>query len=531
MGRSIRVVAAVVGAVVLAGLVLSPAWGATRDPLSVKILALNDLHGGIDTGRTVGGRAVGGAGYLAAAMKQRAAGHQHVLVVGAGDMVGASPPVSALLRDEPTVQVMNALGFLVNAPGNHEFDRGVTELQRLTQGGCHPETGCFEGARFAEISANVIVRATGLPLLRPYLVQRIEGEPIAFIGATHSDVANLVIRGAVDGLEFSDPAPAVNRYVGELKAQGVHSFVVLIHEGGQVDSAGVLSGPIARTVGLLDPEVDLVISAHSHQGYAVGLGGKLVTQAYSYGTAFADIDLTIDRGSGDVTAAQAEIVTVYDDLVGPDPTVQAIIDQAQAQVAPRIERIVGEAARDISAEPNRAGESALGNLIADAQRWKAGTPIACTNSGGIRAGLRAGPVSWGALFAVQPFSNDLVVLTLSGEQLYGLLNQQWTVQADGAERFRPLPCAGLWVTWDGGRPLGDRIVALALDDGSPIDRAARYRLAVNSFLAGGGSGSGILTAATDPRVVAADLDAFVDYVAQLPQPFEAPVEGRISRLD
>jgi 5'-nucleotidase len=509
-----------------------PARAGSTGLVPIKILAVNDLHGGLDTGRQVGGRSVGGAAYLAAHMRARAADHPNVFVVGAGDMVGASPPVSALLQDEPTIRVMNALGFLLNTPGNHEFDEGVDEFFRLKDGGCHPTTGCFEGSRFQQISANIVVEATGEPLLPPFHVEYVQGVPIAFIGATHTDVPNITTAGAVQGLVFPDPATEINRYVQELTAQGIRAIVVLIHEGGSYDRAtGRLTGPITPIVEALDPEVDVVVSAHTHQGYATHHAGKLVTQGFSYSTAFVDIDLQVDPNTRDVADARAEVVTTYNDVVEPDPEIQAIVDEAEALVAPRISRVVGMADGSVTRNQNRAGESALGNLIADAFRWKTGTQIALTNPGGIREDIRPGEVTWGQLFSVQPFANDLVNMTLTGEQLFALFNQQWSGQPDGGERYRPLQASGIRVAWDGRRPRGDRIVSLALEDGQPIDRAGQYSVTVNSFMAGGGDGYTVLEQGTDRQTDGVDLDAFVEYVQQLSQPFGATVEGRITRVD
>lgn len=495
-----------------------------------KILAVNDLHGGLDTGRQVGGRAVGGAAYLAAYLDARAEGQPNAVVVGVGDMVGGSPPISGLLQDEPTVRAMNAMGFLLNTPGNHEFDEGVGEFFRLNQGGCHPTTGCFEGARFAQISANILNEATGEPLLAPYYVQMVRGVPVGFIGAAHSTVPETVVAGAVAGLSFPPPAGEINRYVGELQAQGVRAIVVLIHEGGFQDrQTRQLTGPITATLDALDPEVDVVVSSHTHTGYALRRGGLLVTQAFSSGTAFADISLQLDPRTGDVADASAEIVTTYNDEITPDPAVQAIVDQAEAQVAPQINRVVNVAAGPISRTVNDAGESAVGNLIADAFRWQTGAQVGLMNSGGMRADIPAGEVTWGQLFTVQPFGNDLVTLTVTGEQLYTLFNAQWVVQSDGTERYRPNQVSGLRVIWDASRPRGERIVSLALDTGEPIVRAADYTLAVNSFMAGGGEGYGVLRDARERQIRGVDLDALVAFVEQLPTPFSAAIEGRITR--
>jgi 5'-nucleotidase len=529
MPRSVRLGLALPFALFLIVFLLAPAHGSGVGAVSLKLLAVNDLHGGLDTGRQVGNRPAGGAAYLAAHLKKHAEGHANVLVVGAGDMVGGSPPISGLLRDAPVIRAMNEMGFVLNTPGNHEFDRGVDEFFARQNGGCIPDVGCFEAARFKQISANIVVEATGEPLLPPYHVEDVEGVPVAFIGATHSAVRTIVVAGAVDGLTFPEPAAEINRYVRELKAQGVRAIVVLIHEGGFLEN-GRLTGPFTEVVEDLDPEVDLVVSAHTHQRYAIRHADKLITQGGSYSTAFVDVDLTLDRETRDVTHSWAEVVTTFND-VEPDPVVRAIVNQADAAVAPRVNRVVGQTIQRITADQNRAGESALGNLIADAHRWKMGTQIAMTNPGGIRAPLEAGDVTWGALFSIQPFGNDLVKMTLTGEQLYLLFNQQWSIQPDGSERYRPLQVSGLRVTWDGQRPFGDRIVQLVLSDGRPIDRAASYSVTVNSYMAGGGDALAALPEGTERQTGPVDVEAFVEYVEQLPRPFNSAVEGRVTRVD
>jgi 5'-nucleotidase len=520
--------------VVTALLLIAAPSGAAEDDdlLHVKIQAINDLHGGIDSSRRVGNRQIGGAAYLATAMKERAAGHPHVLRVGAGDMLGASPAVSAVLQDEPTIRVLNSLDLIANSPGNHEFDEGIDEFFRLSHGGCHRVTGCFEGAGFKQISANIVVDATGEPLLAPYHVEHVGGVPVAFIGATHEDVPRSVVAGAVDGLSFPDPAASVNRYVNELQAHGVRAFVVLIHSGAEPRrNDGRIGGPFVQTVEALDPDVDLVVSAHTHQGYTARVAGKLVTQAYSYGSAFADIDLTIDRHSGDVVSSWAEIVNASMSGVPPDPGIGSIVADAQSRVAPLVSRVVGSTARTLTASQERTGESALGNLIADAFRWRTGAQIGMTNSGGIRAPLPSGPITWGQLFAVLPFGNELVSMDLSGLQLQSIFELQWTPQSDGSTRYRPLQVSGMRVIWDGSLPVGERIVSLTLEDGTPLEPDAIYHVTVNSFMAAGGDGQWIFNDGSSREFGVTDLEALVEYVEHLPRPIDSRVEGRLSRRD
>jgi len=278
----------------------------------------------------------------------------------------------------------------------------------------------------------------------------------------------------------------------------------------------------------------VVVSGHTHaftNALLKNAHGKeiLVTQAFSAGTAYADIDLEIDRRTHDVVEKSAAIVTTFGDAgpgLTPDPAVAQLVADAEARVAPLVERVVGTASANITREQNAAGESALGNLIADAQRAAMNTDFAFMNPGGIRADISAGPVSWGDLFTVQPFNNDVMKMTLTGAQIYTLLNQQWASQPYP----RLLQVSGLSYTWDNARPAGARVVEVR-KAGVPIDVNALYTVAVNSFIAGGGDNFTVLTAGTHRVVGPVDLDALVVYVETHAQPFSAVIEGRIVRLN
>ena len=494
--------------------------------IDVQLLAVNDLHGQITTGRTVAGRPVGGAAYLAAYVdRERQENPRGTVLVHDGDAVGASPPVSALLQDEPTIAIMNAMGFDLGVVGNHEFDEGVDEMFRLIRGGCHPVTdpltGCFEGADFPYLAANVVDTRSGRPILPPYQIQTINGVRIGFIGVVTDETPSIVIAGATEGLTFLDEAQTVNRYVDQLQRRGVQTIVVLAHLGG-FPADGVVSGEIADFANAVDDEVDVILSGHTHQGYATTIDGKLVTQAWSYSTALADVDLVIARFTGAVVSSSGEIIDTWNDAIAPDPEIAAMVAHYEQLVGPIVDEVVGVADDDITREPSPAGEQELGNLIADAQRWKMDTDFAFMNPGGIRADIAAGEVTWGELFSVQPFANDLVAMDLTGDQIYRLLNQQW----QGA-RTRFLQISGLEVDYDPNRSAGDRIVEVRVAGGGPIDRATTYRVTVNSFLAGGGDNFTVLTEGTNRAVGPVDLDALVDFIAQLSQPFNATIEGRI----
>ncbi len=522
-------------AVIASGAVIGAATPAAQplapDPVTVQLLAVNDLHGALEP-RELRGRPIGGAatlaGYLEQWTRQARARGVDSLTVGAGDLIGGSPPISSLLHDEPTIDAVGLMGLRLSAVGNHEFDRGLAELRRLQDGGCHPATGCFGGARFRYLAANVIDDATGELLFPPYTVERLGGVPVGFIGAVLKETPTIVSAQAMVGIRVLDEVETINHAVAELRAQGVRAIVVLIHQGGRGSvSGGRITGEIVPIVAALDDEVDVVVSGHTHRGYQGDIGGKLVTQAFANGTAFAAIDLVIDRQTGDVLDKRAEIVNTFDDDPPgdqPHPAIAALVADAALRVAPLVERVIGVAATDIADTHSPAGESALGNLIADAQRWSMEGQVAFMNPGGVRAHLRAGPVRWGDLFTVQPFGNQLVGITLTGAQIERLLEQQWEDQPFP----RILHVSGLSYIWDRGAPVGDRVALADIRVGDrPLDPEARYRVVVNDFLADGANNFSVFLEATDRVVGPTDLEALVEYVAQLPQPFTAGAEGRI----
>lgn len=519
--------------------------------LHVKILGINDFHGQLSIGRRLGNRPVGGAAVLASYLNAvQAQVDNHAVIVHAGDHVGASPAASALLQDEPSISFLNLLGNphcdvrdrenprcnLVGTLGNHEFDEGKTEMLRLLQGGNHALGPFLEnpyrGASFPYVSANVVDAQTGLPILPPYVIKQVRGMPIAFIGAVLKQTPSIVTPTGVAGLLFLDEADSINRYIPELQAQHVRAIVVLIHQGAP-QIGGVVSGEIANIVSRLDDEVDVVMSGHAHSFTNTLLknqNGKeiLVTQAFSAGTAYADIDVEIDPASKDIVRKSARIVTTYGDAgagLTPDAQVASLVAQAEQTVAPLVNRMIGTAAANITRNQNSAGESALGNLIADAQRTTMGTDFAFMNPGGIRADIDSGPVTWGELFTVQPFGNSLVKMELSGQQIYDLLNQQWLNQTFP----RMLQVSGLAYTWDNARPAGDRIIEVR-QSGMPINRASVYTLTANSFIAAGGDNFTVFTQGINVVGGAIDLDALIQFVGGLAQPFSAAVEGRITRL-
>ncbi len=497
----------------------------------VQLLGINDFHGQLDYSTKVSNRDVGGIEYLAAYLKQREATNPaNTLMVQAGDLVGASRPVSALLQDEPTIRFMNEIGMDIGTIGNHEFDEGVAEMKRLINGGSHPKTvekyGEFEGADFQYVVANVEDEKTGELILPPYAIKEVDGVKIGFIGVVTTETPTIVTASGVAGVKFTDEVEAINKYAAELKEQGVESIVVLAHDPGTSASNG--DNPTGKVVDMakaIDDEVDVIYGAHDHKYLNSTVDGKLLVQSYSYGTAFSDVDLTIDPVTKDIVTKTAEVASTFKDGITPDAKIKAELDAYKEYIAPQTNQVVGVTTAPISRAQNKSGEAPMGNLIADSMRAKTGTQFAFMNIGGVRDEIKqAGNVTWGDLFAIQPFGNDVVSLKITGDQVRTLINQQFQ-----ADRYRIMQISGLSYTWSDKLPLGQKVVDIYLPDGSKIDPTAEYSVSVNNFMADGGDGFTILKQGKERTTWTSDLDALVDFVKTIEGPITAEIEGRIKQ--
>lgn len=531
--------------------------------VAVKLLATNDFHGNLkppagSSGRIVNGPDpnvnrvdAGGAEFLATHMKRLAETNPNTVRVAAGDIIGATPLLSALFHDEPTVESMNLMGLDVAAVGNHEFDEGADELIRMQAGGCHPVDGCqdgtdFEGAGWQYLSANVLDDVTGDTLLPPYEIRRFGMVRVAFIGMTLEGTPLVTTPAGTEGLSFLDEADTVNALVPELKAQGVSAIVVLLHEGGLAtglyNQCVGISGPLFDVVRRFDAAVDVVVAGHTNQAHICDVDGKLVTSAASFGRLITDIDLSIDEVTGEVVTKTATNVVVTRD-VAKDPDQTLLITRYETLSAPLANRVVGRVDGDLLKLQNAAGQSTLGDVIADAQlaatRTSGQAVLALMNPGGIRTDLMAAQVSggeavgeatYGETFAIQPFSNVLVTISLTGAQILAALEQQWVAVVGGTEKVNILQVSdGFAYAWDAAQPIGTRIVpGSATLNGAPLDPAATYRVTMNNFLADGGDGFSAFKAGTARAAGALDVDALGDSLAAQ-SPLSPPTVTRISR--
>ncbi|MFC4653896.1 bifunctional metallophosphatase/5'-nucleotidase [Rheinheimera marina] len=540
--------AAVCSAILSALLLSSCASQApVSDTVSVKVLAINDLHGNLKTpgkGVKVKGEdpaqpdvavevQAGGVEYIHTAVAELKSKNPNHVFVAAGDLIGASPLLSALFHDEPTIESLNLMGLDLAAVGNHEFDHGLVELLRKQNGGCHPETGCtsgqpFTGAKFQYLAASTRYADSGKTVLPAYQIKEFDGVPVAFIGLTLEGTSKVVSATGIAGLTFADEAETVNALVPELKAKGVEAIVVLIHEGGtpvgSINECPGISGPIVQIVKQLDKAIDLIVSGHTHEAYTCEIDGRLVTSGHRYGTLVTEIDLQLSRQSGDVVSSSANNLVVRHSQFKAEPKQTALIARYEALSAPLANRVVSTIGAEFSRELDESGASAMGQLLADAHLAattaadKGAAVIALTNFGGVRAALQPGQngqITFGDIYAVQPFSNNLVTVSLTGDQLRRILEQQF--HPNGQEYEMLQVSQGFSYQWDDRKPLGQKIVPGSIKlNGQPLQMAQSYRVTINNFVASGADGFTVFTEATNPLTGGLDVDVLEQYLTAHP---------------
>ncbi|RFS83599.1 bifunctional metallophosphatase/5'-nucleotidase [Actinomadura spongiicola] len=528
----------------IVGLAARPAAAHPAPTAPVRLLALNDFHGNLEPPSGSSGRVIdengdtvlaGGAAYVAAHLNRLR--DRDTLTVAQGDLIGATPLISAAYHDEPSVQFLGDVGVTASAVGNHEFDEGYRELLRIQHGGCHPVDGCspagtWRGARFDYLAANVLKKRHHRPAMKPWTIRRINGVRIGFIGVVTKTTPSIVTAEGIKDLEFVDEVAAANRAARELRRRNVRAMVLLVHEGDQVepgsrpDECGVQPGAGSRIAAQADPEIDVVLSGHSHQQYLCTVKDpegrpRLFSSGSSFGRVITQVDLRVNRRTGDIvrSAVRGDNHVVTRDIA-PDPATERFVQTWKERVSEIADKPVGRITADLTRAQSPAGETALGDVIADAQLASMrglGAQVAVMNPGGVRTDLTFaasgsegdGVVTYGEAFAVQPFSNVMGVVSLTGARFDALLEQQWT---SAGEKILQ-PSANLRFTIDRSRPVGDRVSGITVD-GTPIDPSATYRVAANNFLLGGGDGFSVFTEGTDQVLGPIDLDALVAYFAE-----------------
>ena len=557
LARRTALFGAISAALVLAGCASAPSPVATTE---ISIFSINDFHGHIQpksptplmprlpdpkTGE-IKPQAAGGAAYLATVLDGLRAQRPNSVFVAAGDLMGASPQLSALLSDEPTLSALNAMGLDASSLGNHDLDAGLTELLRKTRGECAP-SGCvwpeFRGAAFPYLAVNMLDAETGKTVLPTHKIVTVGGMKIALVGAVTKDTPKVIVAKAIRGLRFIDEADAMNALIPQLRAEGAQLLVAMMHEGSVTE--GPANDPTYACEGLrgrgadiaqrLDPAYGIIISGHTHNAYTCKINGRLLVQAGSFGGWITESRLKV-TATGQVVDAQAVNYPVLQGANAPNPAFVALVQRAAELTNAVRNRPINTLSQGAVRNPVAPyGDSTLGNLITDAQlayaKKRGVADVAMINSGGIRADLtvEAGkPVTMGDLFAIQPFSNELVVMTLTGAQLRELVVRQLPkttaprrfAQVSNNFRFQ-------WSQAADGTPTLERLTL----DGQPLVDTKDYRVVVNNFMAEGGDDLSVFRQGRDKVNLGVDLDALVEWVAENHKGVEQIQPGRIVRKD
>lgn len=540
----------------------------SKPPVVVNLVAINDFHGHLDQEKFSLTRAAdptplqvdgGGIEVLGSYLQAWRQEDKDLVFVGGGDLIGASPGISSLFADEPTLQGLGRLGLRVSALGNHEFDHGIQELQRQIKGGCdspRPDRACkfdgdFKGAQFSYIASNVLDAQSGQPFFPAYHIEQVKGVKIGFIGAVLRETPMMVASEKLKGVRFIDEAEAINRTIPALKAAGVKVFVVLIHEGGTTTEAfdqpacSQLKGPIVNIVKRLDPAIKLIVSGHSHTGFMCQVEGRTVTQAQMYGHLLTRIALTLDANSHQVMQIDTKNVAMTPAALPVPAELTSLMVQARKGSDVMINQAIARLAVPVlTRKLNEAGESPMGNVVADAQLAAVksmGAQIAFMNNKGIRGNLETKQdniSTYGQNSTALPFGNTLVLMSLTGAQIRILLEQQKWLDEESQDGRNVLQVSeGFTYTWDRKRPVGQRVLAETVKlNGVAIDDQAEYRIVANNFIAGGGDRLPLFIEGKNKVDTGLkDIDVFMHYIKTKDQA-GTPVgsltaAGRVQRIN
>ncbi|WP_110113627.1 5'-nucleotidase C-terminal domain-containing protein [Bacillus sp. CGMCC 1.16541] len=511
---------------------------AETENIKVQLLSVNDLHGQIDYSTTIDTTGdgqkdtkVGGIEYLAAYMEEKALENKNTLYVHSGDMIGGSPLIAAAFQDEPVVEIMNEMGFDVGTVGNHEFDEGIQEMLRMIDGGDHPTgkgTKGYQGMNFPLVAANAYDKSTDKLLLPPYHIQEVDGVKVGFIGVVTQSTPSMVIKQGNEHLKITDEVEAINTYTKELKSKGIKAIVVLAHNPASQQADGTVTDDAARFANEVDDEVDIIFAGHNHQGVNGTVNNKLIVQAYEYGTAFGEVDIEIDPSTGDIVDKKANIHRVINAGIEPHQEVKKILDKYNKLVEPVKAEVINENARDYPSlrypQLGMIGDHPVGNLIADGMRQSMNADFALMNGGGVRAGLDAGPITFGELYTIQPFGNVLNKVEMTGKGLRQVLNNQIT--SYGLD----FSISGFRYTYEYDDKLKrGKVADMYLPTGEKISDDKSYSVVINNFMYGSKYGIDKVSL-RDPEVGPVDVDALADYVRTLKGPVDYKEEGRIQEV-
>ncbi|ANC32176.1 5'-nucleotidase C-terminal domain-containing protein [Isoptericola dokdonensis] len=510
------------------------------DPVDIQILATNDFHGRIQANGSEAGAAA-----LSGAVKSLREANPNTVFAAAGDLIGASTFESFIQQDKPTIDALNEAGLEVSAVGNHELDQGYRDLVDRVMAPFDAQTNPYGGAEWEYVAANLKMRETGEDAVPASWLKDFGDVEVGFVGAVTEELPSLVTPGGIAELEVADIVDTADAEAEALKAEGADLVVLLVHDGAETTTCAAVptaDNAFARIVNDLSPEVDAIVSGHTHLAYDCAFpveewAGRAVTErpvvsAGQYGYNLNQLVYSVDPETGDVVGLTTAVLPIAGSYPA-DPAVTTIVDDAVAEAAVLGAEPLGQIegafnrAKLASGSENRGGESTLGNLVAEVQRWatsgeeSGAAQIAFMNPGGLRAdmtGTGTGSprtLTYQQAAVVQPFANTLVNMQLTGAQIEAVLEEQW--QPAGASRpfLRLGVSEGFEYTYDPAGAAGDRITSMSLD-GEPIVADATYSVTVNSFLSTGGDNFFTLAEGTGKRDTGKiDLAAMVDYLAEV----------------
>jgi 5'-nucleotidase len=477
-----------------------PASADTRkDTVDIQVLNVSDFHGQLDPLSITGVGNVGGAAALSTYWQQDRAENPNTLLLTGGDAVGASPPLSSFFDDIPTIEFMNYADFDADTLGNHNFDKGLAHLQEQ-----------IDLAEFSYVSANLANVDDNLTGVAPFVIEKVGGVKVAVIGVTNPEAPTLVAPGALGTIEITDPADAANAARAEAEELGAKVFIAIGHLGIEgTDASGEPTGPLTEFAHDVQG-FDLILGDHTNVQYKNTINGALVLENLSKGATYAKTTLHYDRRMGGIVTASSEFVVPVTSAVTPDPKVVELLAPYREELAAQLDGFIGVATDIFPRGGNieRIREVALGDLTADALRTTYGTQIAFTNGGGLRSplpssylpqdttlrrttpGYAAGPpydLVIGDVYSVLPFGNQSLTRTVTGAQLWAVLERSVGQAPNAFGGF--LQISGFRFTYDSTQPAGSRVTSVTLNDGTVIaEDATTYTATTNDFTNAGGDG-------------------------------------------
>lgn len=553
--------------------------------VNVQLISITDFHGYLpalndpSNGEIVspdGPLKVGGAAYLATHVKNLQARHENSIFFSAGDDFSGWPFTIAAHHNEPTIELMNAIGLDFSVTGNHEFDTSVEFLTgHMIKGKCFGEkdvdscfvdsTGSpFKGADYDILSANIRYEDSGKQVLKPYTIKNVKNQhggtmKVGFIGLTTEET----IKGSTsfqEGVLIADSlVETANKYAEELQKKGVETIVAVVHEGGTAQSSGSdfngcvnPSGPVHEFAKEASPAIDAIVTGHWHAKFNCFINDpngnpRPVVEAANHGKLLNEINLYIDPEKKD---AVRELTTSTNHLVTrdvqPDPEIEKSVSYWDERGTERYAEPVAQLTGDITRTRNSNGESSMANLIADVHYEtgrKANNPadFALTANSPLKGDLlynkganpadRDGQILFGEAWHAYGYQNPILVVTLTGQQIKQILEEQWTLKGDGTVTFNPIAVSeNVHYSFSKNKPINEKInPENVIINGEPLDLNKSYRVAALAYMVIGADGYPTFKQYTDPERVMTDYWAFMEFLEEK-QVIEPPELNRVTSL-